>query len=66
MIAFLSERDDLWLSALVLNELDFGLRVLPRGSRRDELRGVLSELIRRYGDRVLPVDEKACPWLRET
>ncbi len=62
VIAFLSERDDLWLSALVLHELEFGLRLLPRGRRRDALRGVLSEFIRHYEDRVLPVDEKAAVW----
>ncbi len=62
VIAFLSVRDDLWLSALVLHELEFGLRLLPRGNRRDALRGVLSEFIRHYEDRILPVDEKAAVW----
>ncbi|MYA32116.1 MAG: type II toxin-antitoxin system VapC family toxin [Gemmatimonadales bacterium] len=62
VVAFLSARDDLWLSALVLHELGFGLRLLPRGSRRDALNGVLSEFIRRYEDRVLPVDERAAVW----
>lgn len=62
VVAFLSARDDLWLSALVLHELEFGLRLLPRGRRRDALRGVLSEFIRRYEDRVLPVDQKAAVW----
>lgn len=57
VVAFLSVRDDLWLSALVLHELEFGLRLLPRGNRRDALRGVLSEFIRHYEDRILPVDE---------
>ena len=59
VIAFLSGRDDLWLSALVLHELEFGLRILPRGNPRDALRRVLSEFIRRYKDRILPVDEEA-------
>lgn len=62
VVAFLSARDDLWLSALVLHELEFGLRLLPHGKRRDALRSVLSEFIRRYEDRVLPVDEKAATW----
>lgn len=62
VIGFLSVRDDLWLSALVLHELEFGLRLLPRGNRRDALRGVLSEFIRHYEDRILPVDEKAAVW----
>lgn len=62
VIAFLSVQDDLWLSALVLHELEFGLRLLPRGRRRDALRGVLSEFVRHYEDRILPVDEKAAVW----
>lgn len=62
VIAFLSVQDDLWLSALVLHELEFGLRLLPRGRRRDALRGVLSEFIRHYEDRILPVDENAAVW----
>ncbi len=62
VIAFLSVQDDLWLSAPVLHELEFGLRLLPRGRRRDALRGVLSEFIRHYEDRILPVDEKAAVW----
>ncbi|MCY3699004.1 MAG: type II toxin-antitoxin system VapC family toxin [Gemmatimonadetes bacterium] len=62
VVAFLSARNDLWLSALVLHELEFGLRLLPHGRRRDALRGVLSGFIRRYEDRVLPVDEKAAVW----
>ena len=62
VIAFLSVQDDLWLSALVLHELEFGLRLLPRGRRRDALRGVLSEFVRHYEDRILPVDENAAVW----
>lgn len=62
VIAFLSVQDDLWLSALVLHELELGLRLLPRGRRRDALRGVLSDFTRHYEDRILPVDEKAAVW----
>lgn len=37
-------------------------RLLPRGRRRDALRGVLSDFTRHYEDRILPVDEKAAVW----
>lgn len=62
VLTFLSVRDDLWLSALVSHELEFGLRILPRGRRREALRVVLSEFIRHYEDRILPVDEEAAVW----
>ena len=34
-MAFLAEQDDLWLSAMVVHELEFGLQLLPHGQRRD-------------------------------
>ena len=56
VVAFLTEQDDLWLSALVLHELEFGLELLPPGQRRDGLRSVLSEFIAAYEDRILPLE----------
>ena len=56
VVAFLTEQDDLWLSALVLHELEFGLELLPPGQRRDGLRSVLSEFIASYEDRILPME----------
>ena len=52
VVAFLTEQDDLWLSALVLHELEFGLQLLPP----DGLRSVLSEFIAAYEDRILPLE----------
>ncbi|WP_423927161.1 PIN domain-containing protein [Candidatus Palauibacter sp.] len=62
VVAFLAARDDLWLSTLVLHELEFGLLVLPHGRRRDTLRNVLSEFIQRYEDRILSVGTEAAAW----
>ena len=62
VIAFLSEQDNLWLSPIVLHELEFGLQLLPQGSRRDGLRQTLSELIAEYEDQVLPVKCKEAEW----
>ncbi len=56
VVAFLTEQDDLWLSALVLHELEFGLQLLLPGQRRDGLRSVLSEFIATYEDRILPLE----------
>ena len=62
VVAFLSERRDLWLSTIVLHELEFGLRLLPLGHRRDRLRAVLSGLISGYEERILPLETKGMEW----
>ena len=60
--AFLAAHDSLWLSAIVLHELDFGVALLPRGRRRDGIAAVLSAFVAHYADRILPVGrpEAAC------
>jgi predicted nucleic acid-binding protein len=50
----------LFLSALTLAEIRFGLAALPRGKRRNTLTGVFEDEIRpMFGDRVLAFDEPA-------
>ena len=55
VIAFLNSQSDLWLSAIVFHELEYGLNLLPHGRRRERLGSALSSLIAEYGDRALPV-----------
>ena len=55
VLGFVGACDDLWLSVVVLHELDFGVRLLPRGRRRDSLRRALAGVESRYRDRVLGV-----------
>lgn len=60
--SFLESRESLWLSAIVLHELDFGVELLPAGRRRDGIAAALSALVADYNDRILPVGrrEAAC------
>lgn len=53
--SFLSSHHDLWLSVVVLHELDFGVSLLPSGRRRDRIEGALLALENDYEDRILPV-----------
>ena len=53
--AFLADVEHLWLSAVVLHELDFGVELLPPGRRREGIRAALSAFTSEYADRVLPV-----------
>ena len=62
VIAFLSEQDDLWLSSVVLHELEFGLQSLPRGRRRGDLQHVLSDFIAEFDDRILPLERIEAEW----
>ena len=62
VVAFLSEQDNLWLSPVVLHELEFGLQSLPRGRRRDGLQQVLSDFITEFEDRILPLERIEAVW----
>lgn len=62
VVAFLSGQPDLWLSALVFHELEFGLERLPPGARREALRAVLTAFVAEYEDRILPLDRIAATW----
>ena len=58
----IAEQDDLWLSSVVLHELEFGLQSLPQGCRRDDLQQVLSDFITEFDDRILPLDRIEAEW----
>ena len=62
VLDFLSEHDDLWLSSVVLHELELGLHLLSPGQGRDELRRALGELTSEFGDRILPLGRREAEW----
>ena len=62
VIEFLSQHENLWLSTIVMHELEFGLQFLPEGSRRCSLQGALSEFVAEHQDRILPVGRKEAEW----
>ena len=45
VVDFLSEHEKLWLSTIVMHELEFGLQLLPQGNRRYSIQTTLSEFI---------------------
>ena len=55
VLSFLAEQEELWLSAIVLHELEYGLNLLPQGRRREDLRTSLLAFVETYADFVLPV-----------
>lgn len=62
VVSFLSERDDLWLSTIVLHELEYGVRCLSPGNRRDLLFRAINSLVASFQDQILPVDRKEAEW----
>ena len=55
VLAFLADRIDLWLSVVVIHELEYGVRLMPAGRRRDARRATLMALAARFRRRVLPI-----------
>ena len=62
VIAFLADNDDLWLSSIVIHELDYGLRLLPSGRRRDRLTAMVLSIVSVYHDRILALDRTEAEW----
>ena len=62
VVTFLAEHDDLWLSTIVLHELDYGVRLLEQGRKRNRLQADLAGFATEYEDRILPLDRAAAAW----
>ena len=56
VVSSLAEHEDLWLSSIVVHELEYGVRRLPQGQRRTHLQVSLLHLTTEYDDRILPLD----------
>lgn len=55
IVNFLRSPNDMWLSAIVVNELELGVQLLPEGRRRDSLRYWLSQIMEDFRGRILPI-----------
>ena len=62
VVAFLTARDELWLSSILIHELEYGVQRLPRGQKRHALRKALRNVLADYGDRILDLDSGAAVW----
>lgn len=62
VIGFLADHDDLWLSSIVIHELEYGLRLLPAGRRRDRLTAMVSSVVSIYRDRILTLCTTGTEW----
>ena len=56
VVTFLRQQYDLWLSVVVVHELQFGVQKMPEGRRRDRVNALYRSFIDRHAGRLLPVD----------
>ena len=59
---FLAAQDDLWLSVIVVAELEMGVQSLPEGRRRDALRDWLFQIKAAFDQRILPIEQAEAEW----
>ncbi len=62
VVTFLTQHNDLWLSSIVIHELEYGLQRLAQGQRRSSLQDSLREIVAEYEDRILPVERVGAEW----
>ena len=62
VVTFLTKHDDLWLSSIVIHELEYGLQRMAQGQRRASLQDGLLEIIAEYEDRILPLERVGAEW----
>ncbi len=58
VVAFLNSGGDLWLSTMVVHELDFGLRLLPAGRRRRQLGHALAAIQAQYENCLIAIGRR--------
>ena len=59
VVTFLTQQYDLWLSVIVIHELEVGVQGMPGGQRRDIVSAVYRTFIGQHASRVLPVGRTA-------
>ena len=62
VITFLTEHGNLWLSSIVIHELEYGLQRMAQGRRRASLQDSLLGIMTEYKDRILPLERVGAEW----
>ena len=65
VIDFLAERDDVWVSSILIHEVEYGVRLLPQGTRRNRLSTMQAAILSGYSHHVLPLDRAGAEWAAE-
>ena len=62
VVTFLSAQPHLWISAIVIHELEYGVYCMPQGRERDRLSAFYQDLIDHHSSRILPVERSDAEW----
>ena len=62
VVRFLDEHVDIWLSSILIHEVEYGLQLLPRGRRRNRISAMQSGILADYSNRVLSLDRPGAEW----
>ena len=65
VVSFLVGRDDVWVSSVLIHEVEYGVRLLPQGSRRTRLSTMHAGILSVYAHRILPLDRAGAEWAAE-
>ena len=65
VIDFLAERGDVWVSSILIHEVEYGVRLLPQGTRRNRLSTMQAAILSGYAHHVLPLDRAGAEWAAE-
>lgn len=58
VIQFVAQQEQAWISIITVHELEYGLSLLPVGSRRSQLAETIQLLLNQYAAFVLPVQQE--------
>lgn len=65
VVRFLNDENDLWLSSIVVFEMEYGLATLSPGRRLEALRAVQADILAAFHDRLLPLNRSSAEWAAE-
>ena len=65
VLTFLADRDDVWVSSVLIHEVEYGIRLLPQGRRRDRLAAMQAGILSIYANRILFLDRTGAEWAAE-
>lgn len=55
VVDFVIELDKAWLSIITVHELNYGLKLLPQGNRRTQLKTSVTTFTNQYSDFIIPI-----------